>query len=827
MEIRGLDLQASANAIDVTASGANAVNVTITSNTIRFAGEEGIDLNAGSTGLFTAIVQGNTIVASGNGFDARTSAPGQLRVDFSTNTVFSLGERGVHRRQRGRLHDHHRLREQRRHANTVGAGIVVNVATFDATPGGLPFDPVSGGQTAIGVPGNGMGGAGMVLTNVSGHLAFTDLDVFADGGVGLRVIGTGAFTGSAGTQVSVGAGVATIAAVAGPGADLASMTANLPLASLSSLSSVTTGVSLVSVAGTLSAPSGAITNAAGTDFAIDGGTGNITYGGTITDDVGPLVTVANKTGGSSVSFTGAISDFDDGDGGGVSLTNNGGGGGATITFSGGLVLNTGDNPAFTATGGGTINVCDENPCAPATGGLVNTLTTTTATALSVTNTTIGTNGLAFRSVSANGATSGIVLNNTGAGGLTVTGDGGGAANGSGGTIQGATGPGISLTTTGPVRLTQMNVQNGADHGILGTSVAGFALNRCTIANNGNAAGEDGIDLTGLTGNVSITNSTISGSRARNVFLHNTSGTVTSLLLQGNTIGDNSATADGQEGVFLQVPTGSASFASVLVTGNTFTNNRTTGLRVSAEGTGSVGMIEVTGNTFTGNPIGVDLATNGHANIDFNVHDNPTMVGDRTQVNIANNGSAGSVMRGHIRNNPNIALNPAAGGKGISVVADGGGTIVVNVENNAVAGFGDSGIHVERTWRPGPGRRSDQQQHGLHHRRLLARRTPPAHRKRRGSEPPLRERGRQQHERGPGGGRRLPGPPVHLALGHVPTPGTVSLAGHRGAGGGVPDLDGRRAPRDRIRGERRLHERRLRSPAVLGASPLLADRGPAG
>ena len=66
-----------------------------------------------------------------------------------------------------------------------------------------------------------------------------------------------------------------------------------------------------------------------------------------------------------MSFTGAITDGNDGDGGGVSLTNNGGSGGATITFSGGLVLSTGANPAFTATGGGTVNVCDENPCAPA------------------------------------------------------------------------------------------------------------------------------------------------------------------------------------------------------------------------------------------------------------------------------------------------------------------------------------------------------------------------------------------------------------------------------------------------------------------------------
>ena len=46
-------------------------------------------------------------------------------------------------------------------------------------------------------------------------------------------------------------------------------------------------------------------------------------------------------------------------------------------------------PAFTATGGGTVNVCDENPQCGERLQVVNTLTTTTGTALNVANTTIG------------------------------------------------------------------------------------------------------------------------------------------------------------------------------------------------------------------------------------------------------------------------------------------------------------------------------------------------------------------------------------------------------------------------------------------------------
>src|SRR5215813_8747479 len=52
----------------------------------------------------------------------------------------------------------------------------------------------------------------------------------------------------------------------------------------------------------------------------------------------------------------------------------------------------------------------------------NVLSSTGGTALSVVNTTIGANGMNFKSISANGGNHGIVLTST-SGNLTVTGDG--------------------------------------------------------------------------------------------------------------------------------------------------------------------------------------------------------------------------------------------------------------------------------------------------------------------------------------------------------------------------------------------------------------------
>ena len=77
----------------------------------------------------------------------------------------------------------------------------------------------------------------MVLTNVAGDLSFTDLDLYADGGTGLRASGTTPYTGSAGFQVAVASGVATITAAGGPAVDVTQATVNLPFNQISSTNS--------------------------------------------------------------------------------------------------------------------------------------------------------------------------------------------------------------------------------------------------------------------------------------------------------------------------------------------------------------------------------------------------------------------------------------------------------------------------------------------------------------------------------------------------------------------------------------------------------------
>ena len=171
----------------------------------------------------------------------------------------------------------------------------------------------------------------------------------------------------------------------------------------------------------------------------------------------------------------------------------------------------------------------------------NTITTTTGTALTVTNTTIGAGGLWFHSISSNGAPNGIVLTNTGAQRrLTVTGAG---TAGTGGTIQNSTqrgarfvsannislswmnftgngtanvtpaalcgdalagtndncAAGIDLQSVNGVSLTGVHVSGGAQIGINGKNVTGLTLTGVEVNNAGNEAKEDGIQIHNLFG----------------------------------------------------------------------------------------------------------------------------------------------------------------------------------------------------------------------------------------------------------------------------------------------------------------------------------------
>ncbi|MCL4262370.1 MAG: DUF11 domain-containing protein [Anaerolineae bacterium] len=432
-------------------------------------------------------------------------------------------------------------------------------------------------------------------------------------------------------------------------------------------------VNLNGVGGTGNLGTGALSGATNHAFVMTGGTGIISYGGTINNTTARVVSITGKTGG-SVTLSGAVTSTSQG----VFLDNNGG---AAISFTGGnMNLNTGANNAFTATGGGTVNVT----------GTGNVLNTTTGTALLVTSTNIGASNLNFQSIASNGgATPGINLNTTGAaGGLIVTGTGGA---GTGGTIQNKSVDAVQLTSTANVNLSSMNITNNTESGIFGTTVTGLTMNGLNITNNGNDGADEGVRINNLFGTSTFTNVTITGSAHNNLWITNNSGTLTSLTITGGSFSNNSVTLGNNGILFEAIQT--AVVNSVTITGATISTNRATGLGVFVVDSGLISAFRVQTSTFTNNNIamdfsGVDGVSLTGASMNFSILNNTTITGHNSHainVNMAvpSSGLIQGFVQGNVIGNAAVVGSGSAIGSGIRVVGNSNGDLNLLFDANMI------------------------------------------------------------------------------------------------------------------------------------------------
>ncbi|MFY9821535.1 MAG: cadherin-like domain-containing protein, partial [Thermoanaerobaculia bacterium] len=663
VEIRGVSVSGTQDAIDLTTNGTNSGGATITDNVIRQPGIDGIHVAAGGTGAVTLAISNNTITGNVRGMELLKTAGTMTITDFSNNVIT---------------------------ATTPGSGVVIDGAIFDATPGN-PINTVSGGTTVIGQSGTPVGAAGMSLTNVTGDLAFTDLDIFNNAGAGLRVTSTGALNAGAGTgfRLTVSSGVGSVDSNGGAAVDVSNASINLPLLTfLRSTNSTTNGVSLVNAFGgvggtTLSASSGQIADpvgASGTAVNISGGNGNVTLGIPIINTSGNSVVVTGLT-SNTVTFSGSISDT----GSGISLTSNTG---ATISFTGTITASTGANPAFTATGGGTVTATDTS----------STLTTTTGTALNVANTTIGAAGLKFKSISAgtaaSGPTNGIVLNNTGiSGGLTVAGTG---AAGTGGTIQKTGAEGILLTNSANASFSWMAIQNPGTHGISSTGT-----NNLTIANTtfldaaGNNAVDDGFHISNMLGTLNITNCTINGARHQGVTIDNLNTNMAALNMTGTTVQNT----PGGDGMLMQMR-GTSVLTTGTISGNTFSGNSATGLQVNNADTGNIQNLTVQTNTITGNNAGMDFDLSQASSMTINVLTNTLNNQHSTALNLdsassTTGGTMTAKLMGNIIGTAGSLDSGSAIGAGVRVIIQRSTQGSITIDSNQIREVpNSSGIDVE-------------------------------------------------------------------------------------------------------------------------------------
>jgi hypothetical protein len=591
--------------------------------------------------------------------------------------------------------------------NSVAAGGANGIRIFN-----LPNTPAGRSITVTGTTQvTNSAGTGVLVDSNAAAVSFATLNSApATNQIGVSI------TSNSGTISATGGTVTTTDAVAVNVLNSPLGTTTLTSVSTDNTGDTDRGVSLDGLTGTLTINGGSLVGGNASAFYANAQNGNITYNGTISQaNAFRLIEVTNKTGG-TVAFGSALTATNGAvAGAGVFLNANTG---TTFNFTGGLNLSTGAGNAFTATGGGTVNATQNNTT------IINTLTTTTGTALNVANTNIGASGLTFRSISSNGAPNGIVLNTTGAaGGLTVTGSSsgqcGGAVSGSpltittapniadctGGIIQSSTGAGILLTSTSNVSLTRMRIINGGDDGVFGTSVTGFTLATSLIDNNGNAVEEAGLDFTNLLGTSSVTNSTIRLSHENNIEVRNNTnnGSQATLTVTGCAITNASAKTQSDDGILYEMA--GTSNGSVTADGNVLTANRGDHLQAAGKDTSTLRAIFKNNNLTGGHStaLGADIVVNGAAyggsgsvlyDIDSNRINGAILSAITTNLGVPSNGVT---MSGHVRNNTigttGVIRSCSAQANGIAIDAHGAGTHTVSVTGNTMRQCKDRGINV--------------------------------------------------------------------------------------------------------------------------------------
>jgi hypothetical protein len=470
-----------------------------------------------------------------------------------------------------------------------------------------------------------------------------------------------------------------------------------------------TGYNLTNVGGTVNINNGSISGVGGTDVRIIGGNATIAISSPITNTSGRSVNIENRTGG-SVGFTAPISDTAQG----ILLSNNGT---TPVLFLGGLTLNTGPNAAFTASGGGRVSATQDNT------SIVNTIATTTGTALSLTNYSIGTFGLTFRSISSNGAVNGIVLTNTGTNaGLTITGNGGACASAAtctGGAIQSTTGAGILLTNTANVSLTRTYVGNTGSHGVSGTGLADvtggvqptfrFAsglLDSPGDGDNESALFFDAPGATNITGRLVVSDSTIRNFEDVGIHVGNQSGTLT--IDVTNVLITNNSDVNGEEGI--DVAADGTANITLNVTG-TRTGLTSTTMFTDLEGGGINAIVQNDGvlalnisgvvdrgtggpDVFPTPPAFTFSAEGNTSTLTFDIDDNAIVDASGDGLFIGHEGT----IEGRITNN---VISGMATGDGIRIDTDTAAstTSTILIQGNTIGGdatfpgIGDDGIQV--------------------------------------------------------------------------------------------------------------------------------------
>ena len=294
-------------------------------------------------------------------------------------------------------------------------------------------------------------------------------------------------------------------------------------------------------------------------------------------------------------------------------------------------------------------------------------------------------------VSTSGAAVGVSVVNVG-GSFVVTGNG---TAGSGGTIANTTGSAaIVLSDVANVSLSQLVVQNNAGSGISGTNVDGFALNQSLLLNNGDAASEANMRMTGLTGTASVTASTISNASGDNVLVDNTAGSLT-FSLSGSTLSSDATEPTALNG--LSITAGGTSVINASIGNNNFAGHRLAHLNVSSSGSAEMN-VTVSVNTMTcGNALATacnaSFVSGSNASFTYNILGN-VITGMKSAIALHKSAGTGAMTGSFTSNTVGATGQAGSGGDGLSVLSQVTGVShTTAITGNAIRQYSLYGIDV--------------------------------------------------------------------------------------------------------------------------------------
>jgi hypothetical protein len=325
VEIRGLDISGTDDAIGIASSGGSDAGVAVEENVISSAGAHGIRMAAAGTGTLSATIADNDITSDGDALRAFDSGgdpckvnadcsasetcdlvsevcvgDGGLALAISGNTLTSTAGAGAHLDGRGLS----LLVVSDFAGNAVidtpggTGGLLVHEGTFDAGGGAQ----VAGGATAVGQgTTQRVVGDGVRLINPSGDLGFASLSIFNDGGTGLQVD-----TKSGGTTFNLSVAGGAIDSVGGPALLLDPLGSQVNLASVTSTDSPQEGLLLDTMASgsMVTIGSTSVTRSAATAVLVrQSPTVTIDFGATTVTDSGADAIELMSNAGASISFS--------------------------------------------------------------------------------------------------------------------------------------------------------------------------------------------------------------------------------------------------------------------------------------------------------------------------------------------------------------------------------------------------------------------------------------------------------------------------------------------------------------------------------------------